>query len=451
MIRTFSRAAFPFCDKVELLGAAAIVMGGTSGRWLLFCRIHRNKKLKETNVGKLISTKTNLKKRELIAGRALLMVSLLGSASAEAQTCEVKLGAVGPMSGGAAAWGLAAKAGAEFAAATVNEEGGLPMGNRKCRVKVVSFDSLYTAAGGAAASNYLASENVHAVLGPVTAPETIGFRPGAKRNGQVAFHSALLTNALTPAFPLEFHALQTASTWGATLVKAAVDQFKFKNVVIVGPNDQGGTDGSRQLLKQYAAVGIKGTEEYYQRGTTNFAAIAARIMNARPEAIETSTTPPQDVAVLVKALMEAGYTGAIGALGGAGVAPILKGAGGAEKFKALYWLEVSPIDHPGIVKLKSDYQRLMKAQPPENPLFPVFALAAEIELRGISNAGTDQDPARIAEALRKATPESRYMGRTGWRGKAMYGLNQELSFPVGLGLVIDGKRMPVRTIKIASE
>ena len=60
----------------------------------------------------------------------------------------------------------------------------------------------------------------------------------------------------------------------------------------------------------------------------------------------------------------------------------------------------------------------MGKDPPDNPLFPVFALAAEV-VQGISKAGTDADADKIADALRSLTPESRYMGKAGWRGKTL--------------------------------
>jgi branched-chain amino acid transport system substrate-binding protein len=386
------------------------------------------------------------------AGLAALLAACVAVAPAWAQTCEVKIGAVGPMTGGASAWGLSAKAGTEFAAAVVNQDGGLPMGNRKCQVKVVTFDALYTAAGGAAASNFLASENVHVTMGPVGSPETTGFRPVAKRNGQINFSSSYMRDVMSPEFPLAFHALQAPITWGPLLIRTAKDQFKFNTVMITAPNDQGGTDSGKQLTQLYADVGVKATPEYYQRGTTNFGPLATRIMNANPDAVEMSSVPPADAAILTRQLLEAGYKGAIGSLGGTGSKPILEGAGGPEKLKAFYWLETSPIDHPGVVKMKADYERIMKAPAPDNPLFPVFALAAEVALRGISNAGTDQDVEKIADALRKLTPESRYMGKAGWRGKSLYGgVNQELTFPVGLGLVVDGKKLPVRTVEIPAE
>ncbi len=385
------------------------------------------------------------------AALTALLASCALTAPAQAQVCEVKIGAVGPFTGGASAWGLSAKLGTEFAAAMVNQEGGLPMNGRKCKVKVVTFDGQCTAAGGAAASNFLASENVRVTNGPVCSPETTGFRPVAKRHGQVNFSSSYMLGVISPEFPLAFHALQAPITFGPLLTKAAADQFKFKTIMVIGPNDQGGTDGSRQLVKQYTDNGVKASEEYYQRGTTNFGPLATRIMNVKPDAIEISTVPPADQSILIKQLMEAGFSGVIGSLGGGGMTPVVQAAGGVDKLKAFYWLETSPVDHPGIVKLKADYERVMKTPPIDNPLMPVFALSAEVALRAISQAGTDADPEKIAETLRKMTPESRYMGKAGWRGQSLYGINQELTFPPGLGMVIDGKKVPVRTIEIPAE
>ena len=382
---------------------------------------------------------------------SLLLATFLTSTPAWAQDCEVKIGAVGPMSGGAAQWGLAAKAGADFAAAMVNQDGGLPMGNRKCRVKVYSFDALYTAAGGAAASNSLANDGVRVVIGPIGSPENAGFRSVAKRHGQLSFNTSYMEGAIGPEFPLSFHALQSPITWGPLAVRAAKEQFKFTSVLVIAPNDQAGTDAAKQLNKMYSEIGVKSSEEYYQRGTTNFGPLVIRTMNANPGTIEMTSVPPGDAVSIAKHLMEAGYKGYIGSLGGSGPAPIIQGYGGIDKLKGFYWLDISPTSHPGIVKLRADFLRVMKTPAPEAALFPTVALAAEVALNAISRAGTDQDAEKIADVLRKTTPESRYMGKAGWRGKSLYGINQELTFPVGMGMVVDGKMAPSRTIEIPTE
>jgi len=53
--------------------------------------------------------------------------------------------------------------------------------------------------------------------------------------------------------------------------------------------------------------------------------------------------------------------------------------------------------------------------------------------------------------MRNMTPESRYLGKGGWRGKAQFGINQEFSFPVGLSFATDGKPDGAIRIEIPSE
>ena len=43
------------------------------------------------------------------------------------------------------------------------------------------------------------------------------------------------------------------------------------------------------------------------------------------------------------------------------------------------------------------------------------------------------------------------LGKGGWRGKTQYGINQELAFPVGLGIYQGGKRVGVETVQIPAE
>jgi branched-chain amino acid transport system substrate-binding protein len=370
---------------------------------------------------------------------------------AAAQECEIKIGAAGPMSGGSAAWGLAMKSGAEFLAALAAEQGGLQVGDKKCSVKVVPFDSQYTAAGGAAAANFFASESVHAVIGPVGAPEVTGFKPVAKRNDQVSFNTTYAKDAIGPDFPLAFHQLQTPVTWGPILIREAKKRFGFKTAVLVGANDQGGTDGTRALAAMYKKEGVEATEEYYQRGTSNFAPIATRIMNVKPDLVDIATMPPGDQAIIVKQLLEAGFEGTIGSLGGGGEKPLVEGAGGGKNLKGAYWLNVVATESPNMPKLVEDFKRVMKTDVPVNGNFFTATTAAEMVLKAISAAGTDKSGEKIAEALRNMKPVSRYFGDGGWRGKTQFGINQELAFPVGLGIYQDGKRVGVETIQIPAE
>jgi branched-chain amino acid transport system substrate-binding protein len=380
----------------------------------------------------------------------LVIGACLAALPAMADDCVVKIGATGPMTGGGASWGLAEKGGADFAAAWTNQQGGLQVGNQKCTVKVISVDAQSTVAGGAAASNYLASQGVHAVIGPVVGPENSGFLPVAKRNGQVSFTTTFAKDAISPDFPLSFHQVQAPPTWGTLVVKAAKDFYGLTSAVLLGPNDQGGTDTTEALIKLYRAAGIKAVAEYYQRGTTNFAPIVARIMGMEVDTVDLTSMPPGEAATVAKQLVEAGYTGTLGRLG-AGGDVVIALSGGVSAQKKFYWFDHIPTEDPGVQQLRADYVRLMKSPPPENALFYNAAISAEVLLKAISVAGTDQDGDKIAAALRATTPESRYVGKAGWRGKAQYGINQELSFPVGVHFIKDGKIVKELRIDIPTE
>jgi branched-chain amino acid transport system substrate-binding protein len=319
------------------------------------------------------------------------------------------------------------------------------MGEQKCKVTVVPVDSLSTVAGGAAASNYLASQGVRAVAGPIVGPENSGWKPVAKRNGQVSFTTTFAADAIGPDFPLAFHQVQAPPVWGTPVVKAVKDFYHLDSAVLIGPNDQGGVDTSEALAKLYNAAGVTTKLEYYQRGTTNFAPIVARIMGMDVSAVDLTSLPPGEAAILTKQLNEAGYAGAIGRLG-AGGGVILELAGGVSAQKAFYWFDHVPIADPGPMKFKADFERMMKTPLPDNALVYNAQITAENLLRAISIAGTDSDGEKIAAALRSTTPESRYLGKAGWRGKAQYGINQEFSFPVGVQMIKDGKF--VKGIKI---
>lgn len=393
-----------------------------------------------------------MKKRSVATALGLL-IGILGAAPfaspASAQNCETKIGALGPMSGGAAAWGLALKAGVDFAAAQANEAGGLVIGDKKCKVTVVSYDTKYTADGAAAGANYLASQDVKLIIGPVGSPEATGIKPVANRNEQLTFNSSYAKNAIGPEWPLAFHQLAGPSAWASALATVAKEKFKINSVVVVAPNDQGGTDVASVNAAAYKALGMKTTEEYYQRGTTNFAPIVARILNARPDAVDTSSSPPGDAATMVKQLLEAGFTGPIGRLGGPGTPEIIRAAGGVEKLKGFYWLELVPIDDPKVRGMLADYQAVMKSAPPDNTLLFTAAAATRMLLKAVTAAGTDKDANKVAEALRKLPAEDRYLGAGVWTGKEAFGINQELAFPVGMGLVVDGKHLGVTPIDVS--
>ena len=386
--------------------------------------------------------------------RAAIIASVLAltqiCSDANAQECEAKVGVVGPMSGGAALWGLSARNGVEIAAAEFNQAGGLPMGEKRCKVVVVSYDSKYSAEGAAAAANNLASQGVNVIVGPVGSPEATGIKPVAERNKQVTINSSFAKDAIGPQWPLAFHAVAGPSAWAKPVVKMAKEKFDIKSIVVVAPNDQGGTDTATVAVDTYRGMGIDAKEEYYQRGTTNFAPIVARIMRSDPTAIDVCTAPPGDAATLVKQLLEAGFKGTFGRLGGVATDEIVRAAGGIETLGNFYWLEsvnVEPAHLEAIVAVQKSL-----TQTPANPaVVAIFAASGRLALKAISSAGTSSDGVKVAQELRNLSIDDPWLGKGDWTGMPSFGIRQEFGFPVGMGLIVKGKNLGVSPVSVVGQ
>lgn len=371
------------------------------------------------------------------------------SAIGGATACEVKIGAVGPLSGAAAQWGQAIKGAADFVAAEANKAGGLQVGKEKCQVSVLAVDSKYTAEGSAAAANNLVSQGVKFVIGPIGSPEVTGMKPIATRNGLLMMSNSYAKNAIGPQWPTVFHLGPGPSAWADPIIKVAKAKFNLKSVLLIAPNDQAGTDVASVNAQEYEKNGIKAQQEYYQRGTTNFAPVVTRIMMAKPDAVDTASSPPGDAGILVKQLRQAGFTGAIGRLGGPGTEEITRTAGGLDVLGDFYWYEPVFIDDK-VRELGTQYKALLKTEPPENNFFYQFTAAARMVLKAISKAETADDTAKVAAALRLLPVDDVNLGKGLWIGKEFFGINQELSLPFGIGLIQKGKMQPVQRVEAAT-
>ncbi|MEJ0019797.1 MAG: ABC transporter substrate-binding protein [Acetobacteraceae bacterium] len=388
-----------------------------------------------------------MQQRLLLATTALALCAALGAGTAQAQSCELKLGAMGPMSGGAAQWGLAMEGAAMLAAAEANAQGGLQIGDKKCKVTVVSYDSKYTADGAAAGSNNFASQGIHFIIGPVGSPEATGIKPVAARNEQIAWNAAYAKDSIQPRFPLMFHVAPGPAAWADQVIKFAMTKFPMKSVALIAPNDQAGTDIVSVDGEAYRANGMTTTEEYYQRGTTNFAPIITRLLASKPDAVDTASSPPGDAGVIIKQLRLAGFTGPIGRLGGPGTDEILRVCGGIEVLKDFYWFETVATEDPKVREIDDLFRKLVGKEPVGGTALWADVPAARMTLKAISAAGTMDDVQKVAEALRKLPVEDPNIGKGFWAGQKQYGINQELFFPFGIGLIKDGKNLGVTRVE----
>ena len=382
--------------------------------------------------------------RHLLAGTACL--ALLAATPARA-ACDLKIGIVGGLSGATAQWGFSLRAAVEYAAAEANAAGGLKVGADTCKVTTVAVDSRATAEGAAAAASQLASQGVKFVVGPVVSPEATGIKPIAARNAMLVFLDSYAKNAISPQYPLDFHEGPGPSVWADPIIKAAKARFGIKSVVVVAPNDQGGTDIASVDVDVYKQNGIAASDEYYQRGTQDFTALVTRILGRKPDAVDTSSSAPTDAGVMIKQLRQAGFTGPVGRLGGAATDEIIRIVGSAATLKDFYWFENVPVDDPKVRAVWPAYKKLMGTDAPENTNLVLWLAAAHMLLKAISHAGTITDTRAVAQSLRTLPVEDPVLGRGEWTGRKFFGIAQEMSFPFGIGMMVDGKALPVQRVE----
>jgi branched-chain amino acid transport system substrate-binding protein len=376
---------------------------------------------------------------------ATAMIAGMAAPALAQSGCELKIGAIGPMSGPAAQWGLAMEGAAKLAAAEANAAGGLKVGNQTCKVTVSSYDSKYTAEGAAAGANSFASQGIKFIIGPVGSPEMTGIKPVAMRNGQLVFGDSFAKDAIGPKWPTVFHLGPGPSGWGSPVVDAALKTFPgIKSVAVIAPNDQGGTDIASVDADIYKKHGLATHEEYYQRGTTNFAPIITRMLAENPGAVDTASSPPGDAGVIVKQLRQAGFTGPIGRLGGPGTEEIIRVAGGIDVLKDFYYYEDVPTEDPKVTAMRDEYKKVVGSDPPQNTNLLAWTPGARLLLKAISEAGTITDAKKVSEVLARLPPEDPNMGKGIWTGQKFFGINHELFFPFGVGIIKNGKDMGVQ-------
>jgi branched-chain amino acid transport system substrate-binding protein len=70
--------------------------------------------------------------------------------------------------------------------------------------------------------------------------------------------------------------------------------------------------------------------------------------------------------------------------------------------------------------------------------------------KAITKAGTADDTEKVAAALRSMPAEDPNLGKGLWVGQEIYKINQELSFPFSIGLIVNGKMQPYLRMEAAT-
>jgi len=223
----------------------------------------------------------------------------LGSYSAAAESEPITIGAVLPLTGDAAHWGIPPRNGAELAVDEINAAGGL--GGRKLQL-VVEDDRCQPAEGIAVFDKIMASANPPAILGAVCSGVTLAIAPLAEARKTALISPASTSPKVTSAGDFVFRVIPSGDLRGKVFAEYLYQQRGLRRIAVLHIDNEGGIGGSNAFRAEFTQLG--GTivlEERYPQGATDLRAQLTKIKATDADGIMVGSYPPDTIVVLRQA------------------------------------------------------------------------------------------------------------------------------------------------------
>ena len=373
--------------------------------------------------------------------------ALLGAAQAQEV---LKLGISAPMSGAAAVWGLGMEWLAKEAAKQVNESGGVKVGGKTYRFEIVAYDNKYNAAEGTkVAQTLLNRDDIKYVVGSVGTAPVMALQSLSERKGALLFTTAWGSSIKGPNFPLTFTQINTPAEVIPPLYGYVKQENPaIKTVAMLNPNDATGKESEVVARKVWESLGVKVvSSDWYERGTTEFQPIAAKIVGLKPDVIDLGTAPPGDSGVVFKEIKVLGWNGVKVVPAGTSAEAMIKIGG--DSVDGVYMGLSADYDGPQATEVQRRLNKGLRAAVGEPiNVVQIGGYDAVMALKAGMEAANSLEPKAIAAALPKIVFDVSY-GKTAFGGKDTYGSPQHMLLPAIVTQVKGGKLVEVRRLQPA--
>jgi branched-chain amino acid transport system substrate-binding protein len=196
---------------------------------------------------------------------------------------DLKIGAVMPLTGDPATYGVPVQEGMKFALSEINNKGGV---NGK-KLKIIFEDNLGEPKTAVAAFKKLIdTDKVPIILGPLTSGASMATAPIAEKRKVVQLSTIAGTMELKHAGDYVFRVFASDELQGKALVDKAADVFKVRNAAIIFINNAYG-DGIRQVIEERSkerGIKIVATESFNE-GDKDFRTQLTKIKDAKPDLV----------------------------------------------------------------------------------------------------------------------------------------------------------------------
>jgi len=221
-------------------------------------------------------------KLNLIVGAAVAMFA----GTSMAQDMVVKIGHVGPVSGGQAHYGKDNENGARMAVEDLNAKG-VTIGGKKVKLELVAEDDAADPKQGTAAAQKLCDAKVNGVVGHLNSGTTI---PASSVYNQCGIPhvtpSATNPKLTQQGYKTTFRLLANDNALGAGLALHAANNLKLKKIAIIDDRTAYGQGVAEVFKKTAMAKGIQIVDEQYTNDkAVDFMAILTAIKSKAPDGV----------------------------------------------------------------------------------------------------------------------------------------------------------------------
>jgi branched-chain amino acid transport system substrate-binding protein len=400
-----------------------------------------------------VEGRNNAREESAMKRRALGLLALAAGAvraTAPARAADVlTIGAIGPLTGAGSAWGTAVAAGPQLAAAEINGQGGLKVGDKSYEVKVLAYDEQYTAAGAVAAYTRLVTQDgVKYIMGPLSSAGAVAIKDMVEENRTIIFIGGTTRKAIDANTKFLFRPYSTVVEYGGPVVRWLRDRQPEgrRRVVLLDPNDETGWAGQAAEQAAYAGNGFQVVaSELYERSLKDFQPVLTKLLAQKPDVVELGTSVGSTAGLIVRQARERGFTGRFVKIGGPAPRDIVAGAGKEAAEGVLNYM-IADEKNPGYARLAATFKKERGFEPAQN--FILFYDATRVLFAAMQQAGTVTDSDKVRQAIAQVMPFRATMGGTiTLSGKATYGAETQFVTVSYVGEIHNGEPVALGAVE----
>ncbi len=386
--------------------------------------------------------------RRSLAILIVLALAVVGPGRAPAAEKTLTIGLLGPLSGGAASYGVELQRGAEMRADEINKAGGLKIGGDVYKIKLVAYDHKAQAAEAATATNKLVfQDKVKYIIGNAVGATCNAAQTITEPNKVMFSFVCWGTANLAPEKPYSFRSMLSQWELAEPFYRWVKENHpRVKRVAVISPNDTSGKDTNTAVVKALKALAFEVTaDEYYERGTKDFYPVLTKLLAQKPDMIDVAAAPAGEAGLILKQAMELGFKGAKGWTAGTNPFTII-GVAGREAAEGVW--------SPANINVKSEHvnsavRKFGEAYEKRYGEVPgVIAVANfaafDVFTQAMQRAGSVETD-RVLEVLTKERFETVW-GPLVIGGKETYGIDRQFLYPLVISEVREGKIVDITQV-----